>query len=178
MLGAHAVMDAVGGKPGRHAGGCPSRPSWADTNPSGCLRQPDRQGSYHCVAKVAACSYKDCISAESLTSSMCCNTFLFDTCNMFMLSGRYDGESLSEDGSPRFYIYLLSIRRRTRAGMLIERRKAISSCWSGLMRSFGFLTSTSRKKETPSCWRFLANRNRSGVPNFPVRSGERWRRRI
>lgn len=54
MLGAHAVMDAVGGKPGRHAGGCPSPPSWPDTSPSGCLRQPDRQAFTNQIPHIRA----------------------------------------------------------------------------------------------------------------------------
>lgn len=33
---------------------------------------------------------------------MCCNTFVFDTCNSFVLPVGHNGESALEDGSPRF----------------------------------------------------------------------------
>lgn len=37
---------------------------------------------------------------------MCCNTFVFDTCNISVLSVGHNGESALENGSPRFRFWV------------------------------------------------------------------------
>ena len=54
------------------------------------------------MAEVAAGADEDRSKAECYVNPMCCNTFVFDRCNIGVLSERHDGESASEDGSPRF----------------------------------------------------------------------------
>lgn len=83
----------------------------------------------HRVAAAQAGADQDRFAPQCCNCKKCCNTFSFDRCNKSVLPERHDGESVSEDTSPRFLFYLLSIRRKTRAGLLIERRNAISAYW-------------------------------------------------
>jgi hypothetical protein len=53
---------------------------------------------------MAVGTHQDCLPAECIATPMCCNTFVFDTCNISVLSDRHDGESASEDGSPRLFL--------------------------------------------------------------------------